>query len=396
MGGGVSINVLPNTPPENSAMLDVNNPTRGILIPRTTPNLITVPATGLIIYNTATNLLCYYDGNQWITLCSTSTGAVGASGSQTSVGMAIKKDNSGPDQSAILDITATDKGVLLPRLTNEQRDAILPVTGLILYNISSNDIEFFNGSAWYQLKKNLLASPAAGTQFPSPTQIVWNWNTVTNANGYKWNTTNDYSSATDMGTSTTTTETGLTCNTPYTRYIWAYSFCGVSIVTTLNQTTSDCGPSCSGTVTYGGETYNTLQIGTQCWMKENLNIGTRINGSQEQTDNIVIEKYCYNDLDSNCNIFGGLYQWNELMQYVTIEGAQGLCPTGWHLPTHAEWSILTVYLGNMLIAGGKMKSTGTLEAGTGLWYSPKTVRLMTASSTTMREMVITCFMIEGF
>jgi len=71
-------------------------------------------------------------------------------------------------------------------------------------------------------------------------------------------------------------------------------------------------PSCGNPFTDSrdGKTYNTVQIGDQCWFKENLNVGTRINGVQEQTDNSVIEKYCYADLESNCDIYGGLYQWH--------------------------------------------------------------------------------------
>ncbi|MCK5838660.1 MAG: hypothetical protein KAG99_02370, partial [Bacteroidales bacterium] len=84
---------------------------------------------------------------------------------------------------------------------------------------------------------------------------------------------------------------------------------------------------------YEGQTYSIVAIGTQCWMAENLNVGTRIDGVDEQTDNPTLEKYCYNDLESNCDIYGGLYQWNEMMQYVTTEGAQGICPSGWHIPT---------------------------------------------------------------
>jgi uncharacterized protein (TIGR02145 family) len=125
--------------------------------------------------------------------------------------------------------------------------------------------------------------------------------------------------------------------------------------------------SCPGnpTVTYGGQVYHTVQIGTQCWFRENLNIGTRINGSQDQTNNGIIEKYCYGDNEANCNTYGGLYQWDELMQYVSTEGAKGLCPDGWHIPTDAEWSTLTTYLGGESVAGGKMK-----EAGTSHWASP--------------------------
>jgi hypothetical protein len=85
---------------------------------------------------------------------------------------------------------------------------------------------------------NPPAAPASGTHVPAITQIIWNWNTVAGATGYKWNTTNSYADATDMGTATTKTETGLTCQTAYSRYIWAYNSCGVSIATELAQTTN--------------------------------------------------------------------------------------------------------------------------------------------------------------
>ena len=102
-------------------------------------------------------------------------------------------------------------------------------------------------------------------------------------------------------------------------------------------------PPCPGipTVTYEGKTYNTVQIGTQCWLKENLNVGTKINGHDNQIDNGILEKYCYDDLESNCDIYGGLYQWNEMMQYVALEGTKGICPTGWHIPSDAEWCTIT-------------------------------------------------------
>ena len=57
-------------------------------------------------------------------------------------------------------------------------------------------------------------------------------------------------------------------------------------------------------------------------------------------DNEVIEKYCYDNNPSNCDIYGGLYQWNETMQYTITQGVQGICPPGWHIPTDDEWKIL--------------------------------------------------------
>ena len=100
--------------------------------------------------------------------------------------------------------------------------------------------------------------------------------------------------------------------------------------------------SCPGipTVTYEGQVYNTVLIGDQCWLKENLNVGSMINGTEEMTDNSVIEKYCYDDNPANCDEYGGLYQWNEIMQYTTTPGIQGICPEGWYIPTDDEWKIL--------------------------------------------------------
>ena len=116
--------------------------------------------------------------------------------------------------------------------------------------------------------------------------------------------------------------------------------------------------------------YETVEIEGQCWMEESLNIGDRVDDTEDQTDNGTIEKYCYNNLESNCDIYGGLYQWDEMMDYGDQEGAQGICPFGWHIPTNADWIALTDTLGGVSVAGGKLKSTGTVEDGTGLWYFP--------------------------
>ena len=97
--------------------------------------------------------------------------------------------------------------------------------------------------------------------------------------------------------------------------------------------------------TRNNKSYKTVTIGSQIWMAENLNIGTRIDGANNQTDNDIIEKYCYGDNPANCDTYGGLYQWNEMMQYVTTAGTQGICPDGWHLPTDSEWNTLEIELG---------------------------------------------------
>jgi len=108
-----------------------------------------------------------------------------------------------------------------------------------------------------------------------------------------------------------------------------------------------------GTVTDAdGNVYGTVKIGTQCWMKQNMRVGTRIAAATSQTNNATTEKYCYSDSDSNCTSNnpnqpdGGLYQWNEAMQYSTTAGARGICPAGFHIPTDTQQYTLENYLKN--------------------------------------------------
>ena len=101
---------------------------------------------------------------------------------------------------------------------------------------------------------------------------------------------------------------------------------------------------CQGipTVAHAGKTYNTVQIGTQCWLKENLDIGNMINTSANASNNGTVEKYCYNNVAANCDKYGGFYQWNEAMAYVITPGAKGICPDGWHIPIRDEFLTLDI------------------------------------------------------
>jgi uncharacterized protein (TIGR02145 family) len=99
---------------------------------------------------------------------------------------------------------------------------------------------------------------------------------------------------------------------------------------------------CPGTPTveYEGQVYNTIQIFSQCWLKENLNVGIKVPSNQNMLNNSIIEKYCYFNNEDSCTKYGGLYQWDEIMQYDTTQGVQGICPPGWHVPTDEEWKVL--------------------------------------------------------
>lgn len=125
-----------------------------------------------------------------------------------------------------------------------------------------------------------------------------------------------------------------------------------------------------------GSTYSTVLVGNQCWLAENLNVGVMIDDSIDQVNNSSLERWCYNDNLDSCKKYGGLYQWNEMMQYGLVTGNQGICPQGWHIPSDDEWCALENYLETDTIycdltgwfevnAGGYMKETKT-----GYWLTP--------------------------
>jgi uncharacterized protein (TIGR02145 family) len=104
--------------------------------------------------------------------------------------------------------------------------------------------------------------------------------------------------------------------------------------------------------------YPTVQIGSQCWLASNLNFGTILASTQDQRDNCVSEKYCYNDNPINCMSQGGLYQWDELMLYDNTPADQGFCPPTWHIPTENEWNTLFANYVNNGFAGSPLKYSG--------------------------------------
>lgn len=169
----------------------------------------------------------------------------------------------------------------------------------------------------------------------------------------------------------TSSLTGLSPNTTY--YVRAYASNNVGTGYGNEQmfTTQNTGP--GTTVTdYDGNVYHTVTIGTQTWLKENLKVthfnkGEAIPNVSDGIEWSTLTKgaYCnYDKNPANSEIYGHLYNW------FAASDSRNPCPEGWHVPTDNEWQKLMDYLGGELIAGGKLKATGTLGQGTGLWEDP--------------------------
>ena len=130
------------------------------------------------------------------------------------------------------------------------------------------------------------------------------------------------------------------------------------------------------TFTYGtvsdndGNVYRTITIGTQVWMAENLKTTKYRNG--DAIPNVTVNSswkalttgaYCWynNDAATYKADYGALYNW------YAVSDSRNISPVGWHVPTKAEWTLLTDYLGGISVAGGKLKETGTSH-----WLTPNT------------------------
>jgi uncharacterized protein (TIGR02145 family) len=135
------------------------------------------------------------------------------------------------------------------------------------------------------------------------------------------------------------------------------------------------------TVTYGsvtdfdGNVYKTIIVNGREWMAENLNVGHFQNGDQifiVEDDNgwasSILQPFsCYfQNIVENACPYGRIYN------FYAVTDPRKLCPVGWHMPDNGEWALLDNALGGNSVAGGKLKTEGTLEDGNGLWYAPNT------------------------
>ena len=138
---------------------------------------------------------------------------------------------------------------------------------------------------------------------------------------------------------------------------------------------------CPATVTdVDGNTYNTVQIGNQCWMRENLRTtrysdGTAIDLGADLSTNTAY-RYCPNDDAGNVRAYGYLYNWKAVMRNSSSSsanpsGVQGVCPAGWHVPSDAEWDELEDYVSSQsrYRCGGSSTSIAKALASARGWVS---------------------------
>jgi len=210
------------------------------------------------------------------------------------------------------------------------------------------------------------------TSATSGGSITSNGGAAVTASGVCWSTSQDPTTATNFTTdgntsSFTSNLSGLTANTTYYVRAYATNSAGTAYGEQVSFTTSS-ESNLTGTFTDSrdGKTYSWVQIGTQTWMAENLAYLPAVYPSSNESytePRYYVYDYQGTDVaaaknNANYTTYGVLYNWPATL---------AACPPGWHLPSDAEWTALTTFLGGESVAGGKLKETGTTH-----WYSPNT------------------------
>jgi uncharacterized protein (TIGR02145 family) len=208
------------------------------------------------------------------------------------------------------------------------------------------------------------------------------------AHGVCWSTNENPTiddNKTEDGTgagSFTSSVTGLEPNTTYYLRAYATNSAGTSYGSIMSFTTQEGSSGSTFSDPRDGKVYITVIIGDQEWMAENLAYLPSVNMVADGSEDAAGSYYYVYGYDGtnvadakatdNYATYGVLYNWTAAMDgeassTTNPRGIQGVCPAGWHLPSEAEWTELTNYLGGTGVAGGKLKETGTTH-----WNYPNT------------------------
>ncbi|MCX6271607.1 MAG: hypothetical protein NTU44_10375, partial [Bacteroidetes bacterium] len=376
-GGNVGIGT---SLPDPSALLDMNSDSKGLGLTRLTDDqrdAILNPKEGLIIYNVTSGCLNVRRSNNWFEICpsgcvpqptppvagpaavvigdsvvlqantplkgiGTWSVALGGAGNFSDIHSPTAVFKGSMGNTYVLDWTISTSCLTLVDETSVT--LCFPVT-----QADAGPDQLLVSGSPVQLAANV---PGDGN--------IGMWTIISGINGMVTDPANPVSSFSGVAPLTYTLVWTITNN------------CGMSDADTMVISfDAIMGVPCPGTPTivHGGQTYNTVKIGSQCWFKENLNIGTMINAPTYQSNNGTIEKFCYLNNVANCDVYGGFYQWDEMMAYTSAEGGQGICPAGWHIPTDSELCTMLTFLDPTVNCsstgmigtnvGGLMRETGT-------------------------------------
>ena len=264
-----------------------------------------------------------------------------------------------------------------------------PEIGDVVFNSTDNICLIFNGEKWISFNSECWPQPTKANAGPDQSFNNGTVSASLSANEPikdhgvgKWEIVKGTGGHIDDVNSPNTIFTG-ELHGVYTLTWTITTNCDESIDTVMIAFNQDgTGPQLTD---IDGNTYNTVYIGRQLWMAEDLRVTHYPNGNAIPTvsdtdndgntdnewanlgDNNTDDAYCFYYDDSNTD-YGALYNYaaaiGDNWMNDNVDG-QGVCPDGWHLPSDAEWQELVDYLGGQSVAGGKLKETGTVH-----WNSP--------------------------
>lgn len=230
------------------------------------------------------------------------------------------------------------------------------MVAILFFAISCNKEDDNNEQEYVPVLSTTEVREITANTATSGGNITDDGGTTVTARGVCWSTNENPTiddNKTEDGTgagSFTSSITDLEPNTIYYVRAYATSSAGTAYGEQRSFTTLTSVDFGSFTDPRDGKVYKTVVIGNQEWMAENLTYAPSSG-----------DYGAYDNDNANAAIYGYLYNW---------QTALNVCPVGWHLPSDEEWTELTDYLGEN--TGGKLKATGTIQAGTGLWHNPNT------------------------
>jgi len=393
----VGINATGN-PPHQSAMLDVESTSHGFLVPRMTTaqrDQIIDPLPGLQIFNSETRCIEFYTGEDgWYNVCDI-VKCVNFKALITSVSNEVCLGQGGGVA------VVTPQGGKSPYTYSWQgggTDSTYSELAAGTYSVTVHDANACEVMVTATVDQGVPVpdGPAPASHLAALNQVTWKWLSVVAADGYKYSTTNDYSTATDNGADTTFTQTGLDCGTNYTLYVWAYNTCSESDVLVLEEETNECPFVCGDVLSHGfvsgvtpssasqytNRSYPTVTAdwtgsGGKCWTGRNL-------GATDQPLSA--------DDDEDTDRTGWYFQFNRKQGYFRHESSttpswsitsisedanwqavndpcRTLFGEEWRVPTMSEWLVYAESVNNSAETFSSvlnLHTAGVLNAASGL------------------------------